>query len=185
MMNYCKQSKWVGTRGGFTLLELILSLALTAVIAGIIGSLIQLYLTNQETGRDSVRQAQMARAILNMIAEDVRTTVRYQAFDTSGLQELLSSDSGGGASGGGGGGGAPSSGGSSGGGGATGGGSTGGAASGGQHRVVQRLAVQRLAVQRLAVQHPQGAQQVHRLERRQRRHYRPAFMVRIHPSKLM
>ena len=178
MINFRKQSTWAGIRGGFTLLELILSLALTAVIAGIIGSLIQLYLTNQETGRDSVRQAQMARAILNMIAEDVRTTVRYQAFDTSGLQELLSSDSGGGASGGGGG--APSSGGSSGGGGATGGGSTGGAASGGQHRVVQRL-----AVQRLAVQHPQGAQQVHRLERRQRRHYRPAFMVRIHPSKLM
>ena len=58
-------------RSAFTLLELILSLALTAVIAGLIGGLIQLYLTNQETGRDSVRQAQMARAILNMIAEDV------------------------------------------------------------------------------------------------------------------
>ena len=78
-------------RSAFTLLELILSLALTAVIAGIIGSLVQLYLTNQQTGRDSVRQAQLARAVLNMIAEDVRTTVRYQAFDTSGLAQLLSS----------------------------------------------------------------------------------------------
>ena len=110
-------------RSAFTLLELILSLALTAVIAGLIGSLIQLYLVNQETGRDSVRQAQMARAILNMIAEDVRTTVRYQKFDTSGLMQLLSPDTG---SGGGGasGGGAPS-------GGASGGAPSGGAPSGG------------------------------------------------------
>ncbi len=113
-------------RSAFTLLELILSLALTAVIAGLIGSLVQLYLANQETGRDSVRQAQMARAILNMIAEDVRTTVRYQAFDTSGLAQLLSSDSGGG----GGGGGGSSSGGAA-GGGAAGGGAAGGGAAGG------------------------------------------------------
>ena len=130
-------------RYAFTLLELILSLALTTVIAGLIGGLIQLYLVNQETGRDSVRQAQMARAILNMIAEDVRTTVRYQKFDTSGLVQLLSTDtgssggsaSGGGASGGGApgggapGGGAPSGGAS--GGGASGGGSSGGASGGG------------------------------------------------------
>ena len=109
-------------RLAFTLLELILSLALTAVVAGLMGSLIQLYLVNQETGRDSVRQAQMARAILNMIAEDVRTTVRYQKFDTSGLVQLLSTDSG--SSGGGApGGGAPS-------GGASGGGASGGGASG-------------------------------------------------------
>jgi prepilin-type N-terminal cleavage/methylation domain-containing protein len=117
------------SKRGFTLLELILSLALTAVIAGIIGSLIQLYLTGQETGRDSVRQAQMARAILNMIAEDVRTTVRYQAFDTNGLEQLLSSDTGGGG-GGGSGGGAPS-GGSPTGVGATGGGATSATGAGG------------------------------------------------------
>ncbi len=104
-------------RSAFTLLELILSLALTAVIAGLIGGLIQLYLVNQQTGRDSVRQAQMARAILNMIAEDVRTTVRYQQFDTSGLVQLLSNDTG-------------SSGGAS-AGGASGGSSTGGGGSGG------------------------------------------------------
>lgn len=116
-------------RSAFTLLELILSLALTAVIAGLIGSLIQLYLVNQETGRDSVRQAQMARAILNMIAEDVRTTVRYQKFDTSGLVQLLSTDTGsggGGASGGG-----ASAGGVSGGGAPSGGAPSGGASGGG------------------------------------------------------
>jgi len=81
-------------------LELILSLALTAVVAALMGSLVQLYLISQETGSDSVRQAQMARAILNMISDDVRTTVRYQTFDTSGLTQLLSSDTGSGGGGG-------------------------------------------------------------------------------------
>lgn len=101
-------------RRAFTLLELILSMALAAVVAGLMGSLVQIFLVNQERGQDSVRQAQLARAVLNMIAEDIRTTVRYQPFDTSGLEQLLSSGGGGAGGGGGGvssGGGAPSGGG--------------------------------------------------------------------------
>lgn len=112
-------------RDGFTLLELLLALSLSAVVALLIGGLIQLYLLNENRGRENVRQAQVARAVLSMIAEDIRTTVRYQPFDTSGLQQMLSGSAasmlgipsgmvGGGASGGGGsggslgGGGAPS-----------------------------------------------------------------------------
>ncbi|XZE35222.1 prepilin-type N-terminal cleavage/methylation domain-containing protein [Pirellulaceae bacterium SH501] len=83
-------------RFGFTLLELILALMLTAVVAGLVGSLVQLYLINQNTGREQVKQAQLARAILNMIAEDIRTTVRYQPFDSSGLSEILGGGQGGG-----------------------------------------------------------------------------------------
>jgi len=75
----------------------MLSLALTAVVTVLIGSLVQNYLINQAVGRERVRQAQLSRSILNMIAEDIRTTVRYQPFDTKGLTELLS---GGGAAGG-------------------------------------------------------------------------------------
>jgi hypothetical protein len=71
-------------------LELMLSLALTAVVTVLIGSLVQNYLINQAVGRERVRQAQLSRSILNMIAEDIRTTVRYQPFDTKGLTELLS-----------------------------------------------------------------------------------------------
>ena len=74
---------------GFTLLELLLALALTAVVSILIGGLVQLFLVNETRGRDTVRQAQMARAILNMIAEDVRTTVRYYPYDTSGLDQML------------------------------------------------------------------------------------------------
>ena len=96
-------------RSGFTLLELMLSLALTAVVTVLIGSLVQNYLINQAVGRERVRQAQLSRSILNMIAEDIRTTVRYQPFDTKGLTELLSGG-GGGAGGGAGAGGAQPSG---------------------------------------------------------------------------
>lgn len=78
------------SRGGFTLVEVLLSLALTAVVAGIIGGLVQVYLTNQNIGRDRVKQTQLARALLNMIADDIRTVVRNQSFDTAGLSELLS-----------------------------------------------------------------------------------------------
>jgi len=59
-----------------------------------------MFLVNQQKGEDSVRQAQLARAILNMIAEDVRTTVRHQAFDSSGLEQMLDGDAGGSAMGG-------------------------------------------------------------------------------------
>lgn len=79
-------------RQAFTLLELILSLALTVAVVALIGGLVQMFLINQERGQDNVRQAQLARAILNMITEDIRTTVRYQPFDTSGLEQMLSGD---------------------------------------------------------------------------------------------
>lgn len=111
-------------RSGFTLLELILALTLTVVVSALIGGLVQLFLLNETRGRESVRQAQMARSILNMIAEDIRTSVRHYPYDTSGLQQMLS-----GAAGGmlGGGGAAGGMGGAAGGaiGGATGGGSSG------------------------------------------------------------
>jgi prepilin-type N-terminal cleavage/methylation domain-containing protein len=132
-MSNQKNQSMPRARSGFSLLELILSLALAAVIAGIMGGLIQVFLVNQENGQDNVRQAQLARAILNMIAEDVRTTVRYQPFDSSGLQQLLQPASGGGGGGGGAGGGGSAGGGGAGGGtgGGGGGASTGMVAGGG------------------------------------------------------
>lgn len=77
-------------RRGFTLLEVLLSLFLTAVVAVLIGGLVQLYLVNESRGRERLRQTQTARAILNMIADDIRTTVRYQPYDTTALQQMLS-----------------------------------------------------------------------------------------------
>jgi prepilin-type N-terminal cleavage/methylation domain-containing protein len=125
------------SRRGFTLLEVLLSLFLSAVVAVLIGGLVQLFLVNESRGREQLRQTQTARAILNMIAEDIRTTVRYQPYDTSALQQMLSGAAGsmlggmggGGAGGGGSGGGAPA--GSTAGGGGTGDPSGGGGAAAG------------------------------------------------------
>jgi len=142
---------------GFTLLELLLALALTAVVSILIGGLVQLFLVNETRGRDTVRQAQMARAILNMIAEDVRTTVRYYPYDTSGLDQMLGNavnnaaggalggltgspatgGAGGGAGAGAGGTGGAATGGAATGGAATGGAATGGAATGGSQPAMQ------------------------------------------------
>ena len=101
-IHHSKSYRDMGTRSrsGFTLLELMLSLALTAVVTILIGSLVQNYLINQAVGRERVRHAQLSRSILNMIAEDIRTTVRYQPFDTKGLTELLSGGGAGGGAGG-------------------------------------------------------------------------------------
>ncbi len=96
-------------RCGFTLLELLLALGLTVLVVALIGYLMQMYVVQTEGSRERIQQAQVARSILTMIADDVRGVVRYQMFDDSTLKQILSSgSSGGGGAGMGGGGGAPS-----------------------------------------------------------------------------
>lgn len=112
-------------RSGYTLLELLLALALTILVSGLIGMLLQIYYRTSELSQAEVQQAQVARNLLRMIADDIRSVVRYQEFDDSTLSSVLSASAGG-ASGGDSSGGDPSSGGSS-----TGGASTGGASTGG------------------------------------------------------
>ena len=56
---------------GFTLFEVILSIALAAVLT-LIGTAINLYLEQIDSGRTRVEEAQLARSILSMIADDIR-----------------------------------------------------------------------------------------------------------------
>lgn len=90
-------------RTGFTLLELMLALALIVVATALIGSLMQLFSRNFATRGDDIRRQQLARAILNMMAEDIRGVVMKQEYDTSVLEKMLggsgSSGSGGGGNG--------------------------------------------------------------------------------------
>ena len=88
-------------RGGFTLLELMLALALIVVATAIIGSLMQMYASNFATRGEDIRRAQVARSILTMMAEDIRGVVMEQAYDPSVLEQLMGAQGGGGGGGGG------------------------------------------------------------------------------------
>ena len=89
-------------RNGLTLLEVILALGLTVVVMLLLGGLIAIYQGSLDIGRDNVRQARIARAILAMIADDLRGVIRNsQQDDAASLKEFFSSTSstGGGAQG--------------------------------------------------------------------------------------
>src|SRR3954454_12013261 len=77
------------SRRGFTLFEVILAIALAAVLLTLIGTAINLYLVQVDAGRTRVEEAQLARSILSMIADDIRGTTVYKPQDTSGIAQLM------------------------------------------------------------------------------------------------
>jgi prepilin-type N-terminal cleavage/methylation domain-containing protein len=74
---------------GFTLFEVILAIALAAVLLTLIGTAINLYLVQVDAGRTRVEEAQLARSILSMIADDIRATTVYKPQDTSAIAQLM------------------------------------------------------------------------------------------------
>jgi prepilin-type N-terminal cleavage/methylation domain-containing protein len=76
-------------RAGFTLFEVILAIALAAVLLTLIGTAINLYLVQVDAGRARVEEAQLARSILSMIADDIRATTVYKPQDTSAIAQLM------------------------------------------------------------------------------------------------
>ena len=93
-------------RRAFTLMELMLALSLVVVATALIGSLMQMYARNFATRGEDIRRIQLARSILNMIAEDLRSVVTVQQYDASVLQQQMGSAAGGAGAAGAGGGGA-------------------------------------------------------------------------------
>lgn len=83
-------------RTAFTLLEVILSLALIVVATALIGSLMQIFARNFATRGDDIRREQLARALLSQIADDIRGVVLPQEYDSSVLEQLMGSSGGGG-----------------------------------------------------------------------------------------
>ena len=83
-------------QSGFTLIELLLALALIVAATALIGSLMQMFAKNFETRGQDIRRVQLARAVLNMIAEDIRGIVIEQEIDQSVLEQQLGAASGGG-----------------------------------------------------------------------------------------
>lgn len=76
---------------GYTLLELLLALALTVVILGLIATSIQVNLLSLTRIQNSLERKQTARGILTMIHRDLRAGVQYKASDYSGLEDLIAS----------------------------------------------------------------------------------------------
>jgi type II secretory pathway component PulJ len=81
-------------RAGITLLELLLALALTGVVMVIISMAMQLFLRTLDTRRADVEQAQIARAVLQHIAADIRNAVWYEPLDVSAIGSLAATGAG-------------------------------------------------------------------------------------------
>ncbi len=96
------EGKQTMKRNAFTLIELMLALSLIVVATALIGNLMQLYSRNFATRGEDIRRMQLARSILNMIAEDLRAVVTKQEYDPSVLEQQLGGGGGGGAASGGG-----------------------------------------------------------------------------------
>jgi hypothetical protein len=74
-----------------TLMELVLTLALTAVIVTLLGLAIHLHLRVLDVRRTNVEQAQLARAVLQIMANDIRGALQIDPLDLSSVEQLMSS----------------------------------------------------------------------------------------------
>lgn len=78
-------------RRGFTLIELVLAIALSIALVALLGMAIDLHLVRLDSSRTSIEQAQIARAIFDRITTDLRGTTTAPAQDMSELQNLADS----------------------------------------------------------------------------------------------
>ena len=76
------------TRRGFSLLEVILAVALTAVVVAMVAAAIDFHLGQLTVRRAKIEEAQLARAVLRRIADDLRGAIVYRPIDFSSAQAL-------------------------------------------------------------------------------------------------
>lgn len=81
------------SRRGFTLIEVMLALGLSAMVLGLLSMAIHVQLRATELGRKGVEEAQLARTILHRIAQDLRGMIRYEPVDMTKLVNTASSSS--------------------------------------------------------------------------------------------
>ena len=86
-------------RRGLTLLEMILALGLSVIVIAAIGWAIQLHLQALDTRRSDVEEAQLARAVLKLIADDLHSVVAYNTIDFNEAARIAGKGVPGGASG--------------------------------------------------------------------------------------
>jgi hypothetical protein len=70
-------------------MELMLALGLTIIVLGMITTAIYINLEQLDKRQGDVDRAQLGRAIMRRIADDLRASVRYQTLDLSGLDTAV------------------------------------------------------------------------------------------------
>lgn len=79
-------------RSGVTLLELIVSMAISALVLGLIMFAVNNHFYIVEKQRMHVEEVQLARALLNRIAIDIKSAVQYEGVDVTSALDGLSVD---------------------------------------------------------------------------------------------
>lgn len=73
---------------GLTLLEVVLALALTVILLTLVWQAMNQFLVTTDVRSTNIEQAQLARAVLRQMADDIRAAVLYEPVDYSEVQEL-------------------------------------------------------------------------------------------------
>ncbi len=73
---------------GFSLLEVLLALALSVVVIGAIALAIQLHLVSLGKQQTKIETKQIARSVIMMIDNDLRAAIQYKPVDYSGLDNI-------------------------------------------------------------------------------------------------
>ncbi|PHQ35625.1 prepilin-type N-terminal cleavage/methylation domain-containing protein [Rhodopirellula bahusiensis] len=79
----------MSSRAGFTLLEMLLTLALSVVLMGLISGAINFYAREMDNAEQQFREAQLASALLQLIEDDLRMTLVTRPVSTEALSEVL------------------------------------------------------------------------------------------------
>lgn len=74
---------------GFSLLEVILALALSVLVISAVMTAIYLHLNVLDKRRGKIERAQLARNLLSTIASDIRSAVQYKPVDVSQLEQMM------------------------------------------------------------------------------------------------
>ena len=79
------------SRDGFTLLELLLTLALSVVLMALVNSAFKFYASDMDVADTDMRQTMLAAAVIQMIEDDLRSTLHPEPIDLSALSTVLKS----------------------------------------------------------------------------------------------
>ena len=82
----------LASKHGFTLLEVLLALGLSVVLIACIAMAIRVHLTTLSKQQKDIESKQIARSVLMMITNDIRSAMQYRAQDFSSLENLQLSE---------------------------------------------------------------------------------------------